>query len=82
MIVELMFKPLFLFLSFLVSLVPSYSAFNGSVIQEFYKLVGYGLYFCGSTNFILVLGSVVMWSGIQLAWAIIEWIYKKIPGVS
>jgi len=30
---------------------------------------------------VTVIGSVVMWYGLQLGWATVEWIYKKIPGV-
>lgn len=82
MIIELSFAPLFLFFRFLISLIPSLSVANGSIGEGFYHFVGIGLYFVGTGNFLLIIGSVIFWTTLQLSWAVIEWIYKKIPGVS
>ena len=31
---------------------------------------------------VIVIANVVLWLSLQFAWAIFEWIYKKIPGVN
>ena len=31
---------------------------------------------------IVVIMNITMWLSLQFAWAIIEWIYKKIPGIN
>lgn len=82
MLLELIFAPLFLFINFLIGLIPNFQTFNSDVPQTFMDYVGYGLYFFGTTPFILVITCVLFWCGIELAWSIIEWIYRKIPGVS
>lgn len=32
--------------------------------------------------FKLCISNVIFWLSVQMGWAIIEWVYKKIPGVS
>lgn len=82
MIIELILLPFFKLISFVISLIPSVSNVNGVVSQSFYDFMKVGLYFFGSSSFCLVIASVVSWSVIHLGWAIVEWVYKKIPGVS
>lgn len=31
---------------------------------------------------LIVIGNIAFWLTAQLAWAVIEWIYKKIPGIN
>ena len=45
------------------------------------NLMSYGVYIFGPTAFCFVVNTVVGWASVHLGWAIIEWIYKKIPGV-
>lgn len=45
------------------------------------NVLSYGLMFFPSDVFAISLGSIIFWLVAQLAWAIVEWVYKKIPGV-
>lgn len=81
MIIELLLLPIVGLLNLIVSLVPDIGYSTISVVEIFRNFIALGLYFFGTTPFVLVLGSVVFWSGVHFAWAIIEWVYKKIPGV-
>ncbi|MBC9723255.1 MAG: hypothetical protein H9W82_18960 [Lactobacillus sp.] len=31
---------------------------------------------------VVVIANIAMWISLQFAWAIIEWIYRKIPGIN
>lgn len=71
----------FSFVNFLITLFPSYHTFSGTPVTGFYDLVGLGLYFFGTAPFALVISSVVMWSAGELTWSLVEWVYRKIPGI-
>ena len=45
---------------------------NESVISNFF----------GATTFCMVVSNIAFWLTADMVWAIVEWIYKKIPGVS
>jgi len=45
-------------------------------------VIGYGLMIFPLDIWAFCIGSFALWTGIHFAWAIIEWIYKKIPGVN
>ena len=51
-------------------------------ISGFGNIVGYSLYFFPVGMLTLIIGNFLMWYTLNFAWAIIEWIYKKIPGIS
>lgn len=82
MLIELMLSPLWGLVSLLISLIPSISVVNGTIMEGFYHFIQLGLYFCGSAPFVLILANVLFWISAQIGWAVIEWIYKKIPGIS
>ena len=82
MITELILSVFFGFASFLIGLLSGFDYSKGGIADTFFTLLQYGLYFFGSTPFALVFGSVVAWASIDFAWAIIEWVYVKIPGVN
>lgn len=65
----------------IITFFPSYTTFSGTPISGFYDLVGIGLYFFGTAPFLLVMSSVVMWSAGELTWSLVEWLYRKIPGI-
>lgn len=81
MIAELLLSVFFAFTSFLIGLLSGFDFTQGSITDTFFTFLQYGLYFFGSTPFALIFSSVVTWAGIDFAWAIIEWVYIKIPGV-
>lgn len=82
MITELVLKVFFGFANFLIGLLPKMNNEQGSITSVFYDLLQYGIYFFGSSPFAMVFASVVLWASIDILWAIIEWVYIKIPGVN
>lgn len=81
MIIELLLAPFFGFIRFLINLLPNTPAINLTLANLIY-FVKKGLYFTDKFVFFTCLTVVVTFTTIQLAWAILEWIYKKIPGVN
>ena len=81
MILELAFAPLFLLISFIISLIPQVPVANISDVTKFFDIIGTGLYFFGTDAFSFAIGSLIFWFGVDLGWGVIEWLYKKIPGV-
>mgnify|MGYP001044305696 FL=1 len=82
MITELVLKVFFGFANFLIGLLPKMNGEQGSITSVFYDLLQYGIYFFGSSPFAMVFASVVLWASVDILWAIIEWVYIKIPGVN
>lgn len=80
MFLELLLNPIFLLLEGLLSFLPD--SFNmPGWISDAVSLINKALIFFPSDVWGVVVGSVVFWIGFQMTWAIIEWLYKKIPGV-
>lgn len=83
MITELIFAPFMLLIDFIIGLVPNMQMAQQNVISaNFYEIMQLGLFFFGSSTFVIIIVNVTAWLSIQIAWAVIEWVYKKIPGVS
>lgn len=51
-------------------------------IDDTLNLVAKAMMFFPTDVWVIVIANVAFWMTIQFTWAIIEWIYKKIPGVS
>lgn len=81
MIIELLFNPIFFLIKSLISFIPE--GYNipawGS---HFLNLVSTALMFFPSSVYIIVVGNIVFWMTVHMVWAVIEWAYKKIPGVN
>lgn len=80
MIIQGLLYPFFLLIDLLVSLIPSTNS-TQPVVTGFFDILGKGLYYFGAGTFTIIIANVTFWSTIHIAWAIIEWVYKKIPGV-
>lgn len=65
----------------IVNMIPDLSQVSSTVGTTFYQFLQIGCYFFGAQNFYLVITCVLSWASIDLIWAIIEWSYKKVPGV-
>ena len=84
MLLTLILKPFFIFINFLIGLL---GGFFGDVqfinygFDVVVDLLGYGVFFMGYSTFSLVISSIGFWFTIDMVWACIEWLYKKIPGV-
>lgn len=82
MLLEGVFNVFFILIDFIINLLPfsvESSYFNFSAL---FDVLGYGIYVIGPTCFIAIVGTWLTWTTINLGWAVIEWLYKKIPGVN
>lgn len=82
MIIELAMAPLWFLIDFLIGLIPDSISTVSSGFNSILDIIGYGCAFIGTNFFLGVIGNIVFWMTAQLGWAIIEWCYKKIPGVN
>lgn len=80
MILQMIFNPVFILLSWLVSLLPE-GAGLPEWINACLELIGYGLAFFPIDIWVFMVGNFIFWQVAHMGWAIFEWIYKKIPGV-
>lgn len=80
MIIELFFSPIFLLIKTVINLIPSQTVLPLWTI-DLTNLLSKGLIFFPSDVWAIVIGNIVFWLSLQFMWAIIEWVYKKIPGV-
>ena len=69
----------FSFIKVILSFLPS--SMGGPTVH-FFSILGSAIDFFGAGTFTLVISNIVFWSTAHLVWAIIEWIYIKIPGVN
>lgn len=82
MIPMFLLKPLWAFIRFLVGLEFRFMAELPNWYDDFLRVIKIGLAIFPLDVWIVVIGNLVVWMGIHLTGAVIEWIYKKIPGVS
>jgi len=80
MIIELLLSPFWGLIDLIINLLPSApsSAFS---LGNFVSIVSKGMIFINPVTFVLVISNVLFWASIHFGWAIVEWVYKKIPGV-
>lgn len=81
MIVELLLLPLWAVVDLAISVFPQFTmgAYNFITSSELLRI---GLFFLPDGFWSVFLSSVIFWLTANFGWAIIEWIYKKIPGIS
>lgn len=80
MIVQLLITPIFALLKWVLGLLPTMPS-APSWITSLVQVISYGLIIVPTDVWATLIGVVVFWRIALPAWAIIEWIYKKIPGV-
>lgn len=80
MIIGGIFTPLFLLMSFLVGLLPDGVGLPGW-LDSCLELVGYGLAFFPLDLWVFMIGNFIVCQFALHVWAVVEWVYKKIPGV-
>lgn len=84
MLFELLMAPFWLLVDMIIGFL---SIFAGTPtiwvgIDVLTKYVSYALYMFGNDFFLTVIGMIVFFLTINMAWVIIEWLYKKVPGIS
>ena len=85
MILELILTPVFALIGVIINLIPDMSqreALTGFDMTGLIDVLAYGFYVFPFELFMIFIGNVLFWLGAQMVWAIIEWAYKKIPGVN
>lgn len=85
MLIALIMKPFFIFVNFLIATIGGFFGdyqFINSGFEVILDILGYGVYFFGASTFTFVISSIAFWFTVDIAWAVIEWLYVKIPGVN
>lgn len=82
MIIEAIIDMIFLPLQGLINLLPNVSSPPTPPIETALEIVSYSAYFFPMGVFVFLINNFLFWYTALLTWAIIEWTYKKIPGVS
>lgn len=81
MIIELLCTPVFLLIKGLIQLIPV--AFQiPNWLADLISLLIKGMQFFPPDVWAIAIGNIIFWLLLQFIWAIIEWVYKKIPGVN
>ncbi len=80
MILEAIFKPFFIFSNYIIDAIPILEVVPLSLIHTI-DLISKPLSIFPKNLWIVLLINIIGWLIIDFAWVIIEWIYKKIPGV-
>lgn len=81
MLIQMMMVPMWFLINSLIGMIPvieSIPSGYGAVTN----IIGYGCAIVGTDFFLAILGNIIFWLVLQLSWALIEWIYKKVPGVN
>lgn len=81
MILELLMSPFFLLIKLIISLFPSVQGYTGD-FGAMITFINLACYFFNPLILNIALANIVAWKTAHMGWAIIEWTYKKIPGVS
>lgn len=81
MIIEVLIRGVFTLINWLIGLLPDLSSLP-SWITDFLNMVGYTLNFIPQDVWLITLANVGLWQLGLIGWACVEWVYKKIPGVS
>ena len=87
MILEGILSLLFSVIAGIIDLIPvkPYADAMGGFAADltaFIEFLSYGFYIFPVELFLIFIGNVLFWLGLQMVWAIAEWIYKKFPGVN
>jgi len=80
MITETILNMLFAVNELIINMMPQIHALP-NWLQDTINIIKVPLSIFPLDVWITVIGSVTMWYGLQFGWSVVEWIYKKIPGV-
>lgn len=81
-IIKLVLEPFWGFGGLLIGSIPKVAVETVVLNATVLKVLSLGIYVTGSGQFFKILSVFLAFSTAQFVWAIIEWIYRKIPGVS
>ena len=82
MIIEAILSPIFKLIEYLFGLIRIGEIKLPGWFGDTMGLIADAMMFFPVDVWVAVLANVGFWLTLQFTWAIIEWVYKKIPGVS
>lgn len=82
MIAEGILNLLFGLVKAVIKLLPASIFTLPQWFTDFSSLVSIGLSFFPSDVFYVAIGNIAIWVLLHITWAVIEWIYKKFPGIN
>lgn len=80
MIIQLMMFPFWILVYNIIGMLPVLTSVPRG-FNALLDIIGYGCAFIGTDFFLALIGNFVFWLTAQLTWAIIEWVYRKFPGI-
>lgn len=81
MILKAICNPIFALLVALCSNI-SINIDTPNWITNTLSLISKALIFFPADVWVVVIGNILFWTSLHFVWAIIEWVYKKIPGIN
>lgn len=81
MILEVIITIFYGIVLLLITLLPSNVVEKVTMVQP-PEMISWAACFFPMDALFLAIGMFLTWYGILMTWAIIEWVYKKIPGVN
>jgi hypothetical protein len=85
MVIAFALTAVFSLIIFVLAFLPDLSSIDPFInhdITGFLYYLNLGFYLFPRWLFNLIIANALFWKGAQLTWAIVEWVYKKIPGVN
>ena len=82
MIIEGLLAAFFVFVNYVVNLLPENNQVINYGIGGIMGILGFAFRYFPIGLFTFAMMNISFWLSIQFVWAVIEWIYKKIPGVN
>lgn len=80
MIIEALLNIIFGFVSYLITLLPAITQLP-SWFNDMCRLLKIGLFFFPYDVWCVLIANFSATTFILLGWSVVEWVYKKIPGV-
>lgn len=81
MILEMIFAPIKFLILIILNVIPELPKLPEWVV-DFVDLFQTGISLLPGGVVSIVFINIVFWLSVHLAWSVVEWVYKKIPGVS
>lgn len=82
MLIEILLLPVIWLVDWGFSLINKLDISLPSWLGDTLSLISKALMFFPTDVYVVVIANIVFWLTLQLTWGIIEWIYKKIPGIN
>jgi hypothetical protein len=81
MIIEFLLDMIFNVVSLVLNLFPALPSFDVAGLSGFLDLLSKSAVFVPYDTFLSCMATWFAFYNVELFWSIIEWVYKKIPGV-